>query len=275
MLAFMTGRELHRLGRRMLGGGLAVAVLVVVAGCTGPAEPRVPPEASTTAPTESAAPAAAPRPTLDGGKVVATGTLAGDVAGTVTITATGDDGFGVRIDDLETELDGTLSAYLSTEPFVPDEYCASRRAGLHGFGDFAPTPTYSFALGGFGHGDSSWPDPGYLDDVVLTRSGAPLEDCFYAVAAVAPLTWTMPDMRPGLVVTDAGSTGGARGDVEVSDGVPIDYAVVDDDRLAEIAARFGITLDDLLYLNPARVVPGDDPALAYVGETLNLDPANR
>ena len=275
MLAFMTGRELHRFGRRVVGGGLALVVVLIAAGCTEPAGPPVQPAAAESTLVEPAAPAAAPRPTLDGGRVVATGTLAGDVAGTVTITATGDDGFVVRIDDLDTELDGTFSAYLSTETFVPGEYCASTRPGFHAYGDFAPAPTYSFALGGFGHGDSPWPDPAYLDDLVLTRSGVPLEDCFYAVAAVAPLAWTMPDMRPGLVVTDSGPTGGAQGDVELSNDRPLAYTVVDDDLLAEISARFGINLDDLLCLNPARVVPGDDPALAYVGETLNLDPANR
>lgn len=259
----------------MIGCGVALAVVLVVAGCTGPSEPGVAPAAAETAPVEPGVLGAAPRPTLDAGEVVATGTLAGDATGTVTITATGDGGFGVRIDDLGTEFDGLLTPYLSTETFVPGEYCASTRAGLHGFGDFVPAPTYSFALGGFGHGDSPWPDPAYLDDLVLTRSGEPLDDCISAVAGVAPLTWTLPDMRPGLAVTDDGPTGGARGEVELSDGYPVAYSVVDDDLLPSIAARFGVTLDDLLYLNPARAVPGDDPALAYVGETLNLDPANR
>ena len=233
------------------------------------------PAVAETAPIEPGVPGAAPRPTLGTGEVVATGMLVGDATGTVTIAATGDGRFGVRLDGLETDLDGLLTPYLSTEPFVPGGYCASTRAPMVGYGQFAPAATYSFALDGFGHGGSSLMDPGYLDDLILTRSGAGLEDCFYAVAAVAPLTWTLPDMRPGLVMSDAGSTGGARGEVELSEGDPLAYTVVDDDLLPAIAARFGVTLDDLLYLNPARVVPGDDPALAYVGETLNLDPANR
>lgn len=275
MLAFMTERGHHRFGRRLLGAGLAVAALIVAAGCSEPGETGEQPGVAEAAPAELAVVGAAPRPALDAGEVVATGTLAGDATGTVTIRATGDGGFGVRIDDLETELGGLLSAHLSTKPFIPGVYCASSRAGFHAFGDFAPAPTYSFTLYGFGHGDSSWPDPAFLDDLVLTRSGEPLEDCFYAVAAVAPLHWTLPDMRPGLVVTDAGPAGGARGPVTLSEGDPVAYAVVDDDRLPAIATRFGITLDDLLYLNPARAVPGDDPALAYIGEVLNLDIASR
>lgn len=233
------------------------------------------PAVSETAPVEPGVLGAAPRPTLDVGQVVATGTLAGDATGTVTIAATGDGRFGVRFDGLETDLDGLLTPYLSTVPFVPGGYCASTRAPMVGYGQFAPAATYSFALDGFGHGGSSLMDPGYLDDLILTRSGEGLEDCFYAVVAVAPLTWTLPDMRPGLVVSDDGSTVGARGEVELSEGYPVAYSVAQDDLLVEIAARFGIDLDDLLYLNPARVVPGDDPALAYVGETLNLDPASR
>ena len=83
----------------------------------------------------------------------------------------------------------------------------------------------------------------------------------------------MPDLRPDLTVVDNGATGGAMGPVAQNSDGPATYEVVDGDVLDEIAARFGITVLDLFYLNPAR--DKGQQRLAFVGELFNLDKARR
>jgi LysM repeat protein len=73
-------------------------------------------------------------------------------------------------------------------------------------------------------------------------------------------------MRPNLHVVDSGIRTGGTGVVTMVDGKPASYAVAPDDVMKAIAERFGITVDDILYLNPTRM--GGTMALA--GETLNL-----
>ena len=87
---------------------------------------------------------------------------------------------------------------------------------------------------------------------------------------VAALTWALPDMRPGLTVTDTGTQPAAAGTVALIGDVPSSYEVAGGDVLAAIGARFGVSTEDLIWLNPGR---GDRFALK--GETLNLDRAAR
>ena len=54
---------------------------------------------------------------------------------------------------------------------------------------------------------------------------------------------------------------------------PARYEVAGGDVLAEIAARFGISVADLFYLNPARG-KGQEPVV-YAGEVFNLDKDGR
>lgn len=157
--------------------------------------------------------------------------------------------FEVHILAIETQLEGPLTPYFSSQPYAPGTLC-QLQAPMHGYGQAEMVSSYSFSLDGYGVGDSNSSDPAFLDDLVLTGPG-PLEDCFYPVVAVAPLTWNLPDMRPNLVVVDSGTTGGATGTVEMVDGTPRSYEVASGDLLAEIAARFGIQVADLFYLNPA------------------------
>ncbi|TFC03166.1 LysM domain-containing protein [Cryobacterium adonitolivorans] len=84
--------------------------------------------------------------------------------------------------------------------------------------------------------------------------------------ATATLTWTVPDQRPDLAVADAGSGNLAQGVVHFdSAGTPAAYVVAPLDALETIAARFAITVEDLIWLNPMR--GGSE---AQSGETLNL-----
>jgi hypothetical protein len=67
---------------------------------------------------------------------------------------------------------------------------------------------------------------------------------------------------------------GATGDVTKKAGHPLSYTVVADDNLSVIASRFSLTLEQLFYLNPARL-PGPTDPVAHAGEILNLSKSNR
>ncbi|WP_164554712.1 LysM peptidoglycan-binding domain-containing protein, partial [Pseudomonas viridiflava] len=57
-------------------------------------------------------------------------------------------------------------------------------------------------------------------------------------------------------------------------GAPAAYTVAPDDLIGDVAARFGITVRDLVWLNEGVQVFGQDQHL-YEGTTLNLDPLGR
>jgi hypothetical protein len=116
-------------------------------------------------------------------------------------------------------------------------------------------------------------DPSFFSTVaVLEYPEGPAEDgvCWQRTLAIATLTWTMPDLHPALVVADTGEGSGASGEVTTdSSGAPLTYLTASGDTWAAIAARFGISAEELLYLNPGRPI-AYDPASAYAEELLNL-----
>ena len=119
-------------------------------------------------------------------------------------------------------------------------------------------------------------DPTYFDTVIMTHHdpNSLANQCYVPVLSSAVLTWTLPDMRPGLVVADTGETSGARGQVTLQDGAPLTYTVAPNDSAASVAARFGITVDDLFYLNPIRTTIIEYPML-QIGEVLNVSKEDR
>lgn len=94
-------------------------------------------------------------------------------------------------------------------------------------------------------------------------------ECLADVVGRGAIEWTFAPLRSDLAPVDRGTTGGARGETEVLEGRPVSYTVVGDDLIDEVAARFGITRDDLLYLNPTRM-PSSMRETLDVGEVLNL-----
>ena len=91
------------------------------------------------------------------------------------------------------------------------------------------------------------------------------------VLSTAPIDWTMTPLYPDLTVTDSGDRKGAGGIVVREDDVPVSYRVKQGDSVEEIATRFGITVDQLVWLNPRR----PSPDIVYTDETLNLSPSRR
>jgi hypothetical protein len=239
-----------------------LGVLVGLAGCT-PVEVRLPAIIGTRA---SPSASATPNPVIKSGVVVATGELAssdGKTSGRIVVTASADGNFDVTMSDFRTSTAGDLELELSPVPFNSAVKCFADM-GLRIALNKVSSGTYLLA----GAVDSIQGDPTFLDSVLVTQPAMPAAngECLNPVVASASLTWTMPDMRPSLVVVDSGIRSGATGVAAIVDGEAASYVVASDDVMEAIAQRFGITVDDILYLNPTRM--GGKMALA--GETLNL-----
>ncbi|MCP2032289.1 hypothetical protein L1277_002392 [Okibacterium sp. HSC-33S16] len=210
---------------------------------------------------------------VDPGTVVATGQLMGDplISGDVEVRAGRGGGFvlallgfsSARSEDVELRITPNL-----VEPGTP---CTSSIMNMS-YGNLPHQPEQTFTL----PADFTSGDPSFLDTVLISHHDfeAFTEGCFVSVLSSAVLHWTLPDMRPGLVVADSGKTGGANGEVTVIDGAPVDYSVAPNDIASEVAARFGMTIDDLFYLNPTRITFVEYPLLE-IGEVLNISKAHR
>lgn len=253
---------------RLLGPLLAVTLL---AGCAAaPAVTR-----ATVAPVDTVEHNALEPVVLEAGTVVATGSLTsvdGLTTGDVAVTAVGSGEFGLVISNYSSPVHADTIADLSAKPFTEEAYCANGFMTLS-LGNLTLGPTITSDIN---FTEITLGNPDFLDTLVLTLNdgNAPRTGCFYPVVASAPLTWTMPDLRPDIRVFDNGSTGGATGDVTTERGIPVSYRVASGDVMAEIAARFGISVADVFYLNPAREPASQDP-VAYTSEVLNLDKAGR
>jgi LysM repeat protein len=218
--------------------------------------------------------------------VVATGDLhpvsaAVSATGHVTITAERSAGsFRISITHFQgaTGASGEKrSVNLSSEAVDTTGNNTCAPAGLtFSFGDVAEKPQQTFELPGSSLGGPAAENPSYLQDLTITEvsevSGA--EACPVSLVAYAPLHWTIPDLRPDIKVVDKGWEPGATGAVVTRSGHPFSYTVVAGDSLSGIALRFSLTLNELLYLNPARL-PGATDSVAPAGEVINLSKSNR
>jgi hypothetical protein len=245
------------------GGGratLAATALVagaLLAGCTGP-PPSPDPSATHGAAGDDPAARLGSDPTttavpLDdqfeylppANTVLATGSfqgVAGRASGTVTVRVASDLKLDVELTGFSTSDESGVTIALSVDRFGP----------LAG----APTvPAVDLPLGmvyGAG-GDTTYRidtegrrdrgDLSYFNSLEVVHEGG-------TVVAAAPLTWTIPDFYPGLRLVDSGPADFARGVVTDYQGRPASYAVWGNDNPAAVAKRFGITVNQLLYLNP-------------------------
>ncbi len=197
------------------------------------------------------------------GTVVATGSFTngtGLVTGDVRVTSSGDYEFAVEI-----------TGYSSSEPagelwasgvgYPPGKLCISEPWHID-WG--APT-------GAAVEETISEEDPGFIDAIVVAvRADKPTPLCGYETVGVAALDWSLPDLRPGLVVRDQGAFTDAMGKVTFgADGQPVTYRVEPSDRIEAISGRFALTMDEFIYLNPTEDITEMDPLIEY-GELLNL-----
>jgi hypothetical protein len=205
---------------------------------------------------------------LEPGAVLATGELTsadGKTSGHMVVTARDDGNFDVTMSDLRTSITGYLELGLSAVPLTSKVACRASTFYIS-FGSVPTSLTQTFLLTGVDNLIRG--DPSFLHSVLLVQVAPDPANpnCAESAAAAGTLTWTMPDMRPGLRPVDSGSQKAATGAVTTVDGAPASYAVAPYDVMASIAERFGITVDDLFYLNPT-LLPGQK---AVAGETLNL-----
>jgi hypothetical protein len=119
-------------------------------------------------------------------------------------------------------------------------------------------------------------DPSFLQTLIVASygDGSSTSACARPIIAVATLEWRIPETHPDLVVRDGGVANYAWGTVTMRNGQPFTYLTHQGDNWSQIAKRFGISEADLTWLNPIRLVEYK-PRVAYVGQVLNLSPANR
>jgi hypothetical protein len=94
--------------------------------------------------------------------------------------------------------------------------------------------------------------------------------CTPSEIGAGPIRWSLPKALRDLGHADLGARPGARGVVERRGGRPVGYVVASGDALGAVAARFGLTPWELLYLNPLRDRGSNDSLFAE--ERLSLDP---
>jgi hypothetical protein len=223
--------------------------------------------------------AAFPNPTLTPvprGTVVAAGDVAspkGSIHFHYEMIANGDNTYSAQYSGFTSTVPVPVSVtLLDVAPRVGDGL------SYHGVGDHqlgGPTtgtaPTSSAVLNSVG-------PPSYLGTLVTyssasTSSGIPVELGPNKVLAVNSVHWAIPVRQSNVHPSDAGTRAYASGTVTAttSTGAPKRYLIAPGDLTAVVAKRFGISVEDLIWLNANLEVFGSEQYL-YEGTTLNLDP---
>ncbi len=238
------------------------------------ANPRTP----TPAPTEAAAPAPTLTP-IPAGTVLAQGDVAspkGSIHFHFRMVANGDDTFTAQYSGVTSTLPVPIGVGLFDLSRKVGDGLTYRGVGDHTLG--GPTSTAVAAnvpLSGSGV------DPSHLGTLVTYSAAAPGQDVPVEIAAdkvlaVTSVRWSVPARQTNVHPKDAGARANATGSVTATTagGAPKSYTVAPDDLIGDVAARFGITVRALVWLNEGVQVFGEDQHL-YEGTSLNLDPLGR
>jgi hypothetical protein len=259
--------------RPLLIAGSALAVLVAVTGCTAESAQTESPPASATAATATASATATAQLPLPTG-TIGSGALTSDNGTTGTVHFSFDGALlTLTIDDLVTPTTDAVEAVIAVHALPTDQTCFDS-------GFRVPFGTFEGGKATNNAGDFSIfsGDPSGIDQVILvTIPEWPYPSdttCLATVVARADIRWAFEPLRSYLHPVDSGVTGGARGVTESIDGKLAGYTVEPNDLIDEVAARFGITVDDLFYLNNSRIPNAGQHTLS-VGERLNLSLADR
>jgi hypothetical protein len=180
------------------------------------------------------------------------------ISGTVVVTARGG-GFDVALEDFRSDVPGGVQLFFS--PWSETTTCLADTYNFS-FGNLATDADQSGLS--LGNRNFSRGDPSYYLTAVITATALSTTDpdgCVLTPRAVGTITWDVPDTRPGLLAVDTGTRFGAGGTTTTADGAPLSYRAIAGDTLNDIADRFGITDDDLGFLNPLtsrQLQAGDD-----------------
>jgi LysM repeat protein len=238
------------------------------------ANPRTP----TPEPTEAAAPDPVLTP-IPAGTVLAQGDVAspkGSIHFRFRMVANGDDTFTAQYSGITSTLPVPIAVGLFDLP---------RKVGdgltYHGVGDHTLGGPTSGAIAANVPLSGSGVDPSHLGTLVTYSAAAPgqavpVEIAADKVLAVTSVRWSVPARQTNVHPKDAGARPNATGQVTASTaaGAPKSYTVAPDDLIGDVAARFGISVKDLVWLNQGVQVFGEDQHL-YEGTSLNLDPLGR
>lgn len=243
---------------------LAVAAIVGLAGCTATAPPQ----------SHRAHTAVTPRPVPDG--VVGTGTLTswnGKTTGTLTVVAKSGH-FTFVLNNFATDVTIPDLFVLADNPVTMSQ-CGERnlwQLGMTTLDGNVTKPTMTFGLPNV---VDALGDPSFFQYfLLLEQPTSPERGCQQPITALTRIRWTMKPVYPQLAVHDSGKAASAEGTVKLVNGKPFSYVTAVGDTWSSIAARFGLTPAELLYLNPIRH-PEGSPAIAYNDQVLNLSPTNR
>jgi hypothetical protein len=223
--------------------------------------------------------AAFPAPTIvpiPAGTVVASGDVAspkGSIHFHYAMVANGNNTFSAQYSGFTSTVPVPISVtLLAAAPHVGDGIT------YHGVGDHQlGGPTTTAAPGSSALLNSAGP-PAYLGTLVTYSSatsanGIPVELGPNKVLAVNTVNWAIPSRQTNVHPADGGTREYASGTVtgKTATGAPRRYLVAPGDITAVVAQRFGISVEDLIWLNANLEVFGDQQYL-YEGTTLNLDP---
>jgi LysM repeat protein len=297
---FRRGSRQRQMHRSVALIALALTVSVGLAGCmTGakhasahathhhhsththtptPTPTATPNPADSHPPTAGPVSAAFPAPTISqipAGTVVASGAVAspkGSIHFNYSVVADGGGGFRADYSGFTSSVPVPISVtLLDTTPNVGD--------GLtyHGVGDHqlgGPTTTAAASSAVI---VTAGP-PSYLGTLVTYSSatstdGVPVELGPNKILAVSALHWAIPARQTNVHPADSGTRPYASGTVTAStaSGAPKRYLIAPGDVISTVAKRFGISVEDLIWLNSHLEVFGEQQYL-YEGTTLNLDP---
>lgn len=184
-------------------------------------------------------------------------------AGTLTFTATGDL-MTLGLQGIQTPTSAVVSVMAVVDRVSDDVTCLDSGFRMEFAQVQAGDSSADFGI------DIVSGDPSAIDQVILTTiPSVTTGDCLAEIVARADVDWSFAPLRESLRAVDSGETGGARGEVALADGVPATYTVAPNDLIEEVAARLGLTADDLFYLNPARL-PNPKQLTLREGEVFNL-----
>ncbi|ROP75567.1 hypothetical protein EDF18_2187 [Frigoribacterium sp. PhB107] len=286
VVAVVLGTVLAFSGGGPLASGAPAATSEPASPITTSARPSTSPTPSAT-PTASASPsprAATPPPAeaaeeapyvtpVAAGTVVAEADVRspkGSIAFHYRVVAVGDGTFSTEWSGYTSTLPVTVQlSYFEIAPAVFDGL-TSPGDGVAVLGGPTSAPTSGSAPLPIGQ-------PSYLGTLVVSTAEAapdvPVEISRGKVLAVAPVRWSVPAKTTNIVPVDGGVANFANGVVTATTaaGAPKRYQVSTGDTADAVAARFGITVSALIYLNQGLEVIDDEQRL-FDGTELLLDP---
>ncbi|WP_258368421.1 LysM domain-containing protein [Curtobacterium sp. MCBD17_013] len=226
--------------------------------------------------------APSPSPTLTSvpqGTVVAQGDVAspkGSVHFHYRMVANGDDTYSAEYSGFTSTVPVPISVTLLDVPPEVGDGLTYHGVADHQLGGptTTPAPASSASLGDIGQ-------PAYLGTLVTYSSAAaeadvPQELGPDKVLAVDTVHWSIPVRQSNVHPVDGGARPYASGTVTATtaSGAPKRYRVAHGDTTAMVASRFGISVQDLIWLNAGLQVFGDQQYL-YEDTTINLDPDSK